>query len=717
MIEGQVHNHEPGEPCQEYKIGTDLIGECQLPLLAELRERLAFHNVKSVIVEDMGRSSEHIDWLDTLTVAVIDLEWDPDGKRTGTPGMLEVIGVGGPVGNEFQIRQYHWNKLDGYSQSELRSAIAKLIARVQCIYHTAMADLKKFAEMGFQKIAPADHFRIDDLMLAHHAILAEGATKATVEFAGHGLDDLTAQGITGMPPGYKGMRKWSPQPAEYNQADLLAPYIGWKWAQHEFLKNPLAEMVYEDMSRAYMIELQWEQESRGIAVDKKAPHLLLDKYSRTRDQAEKLAQAYTGGLMSLSSPDDLKMFLYNVEGLPPQREKTYSRNQQGKLVTGKDAIATLRRLFGTDWDPDDEPTLEDAWENLHPEGGNGILEARYLYAGAQQALSHYILPCFYVDKKGNVTGLRERVYPEVRIHVQETGRHSYVAPDHHERSGMAAQQLKGRLVPYQWIDGGEIPELQQLIVPERGTTWIGHDWSNIETWLLGGLANDQIILKAKAENWDTHTVNFCDMTGTARPPILTKKLHKDPSCEAWRTAIAWKGDDDTRRTFAKRFVYRLHYRGQAKNAGDIPGAASLKFDVPKLVAASEAYLTMHHWLVAYWDKIENEARNTGMILTFLGRPRVLTNTDGKAMLREASNQPMQGGVADIYILTALAVKRACPWAWLVYGAHDSNWWGMPTERVPEFQEKYKPIVEQVWRISKNVEMSFPGSYKRREAPG
>jgi DNA polymerase I-like protein with 3'-5' exonuclease and polymerase domains len=84
-------------------------------------------------------------------------------------------------------------------------------------------------------------------------------------------------------------------------------------------------------------------------------------------------------------------------------------------------------------------------------------------------------------------------------------------------------------------------------------------------------------------------------------------------------------------------------------------------------------------------------------------------------MREACNHPMQGGVADIYITTALAVKEAAPWARLVYGAHDSQWWEMPGYRREEFEALYRPIVEREYVI-RGRRVRFPADYKYKERP-
>ena len=75
---------------------------------------------------------------------------------------------------------------------------------------------------------------------------------------------------------------------------------------------------------------------------------------------------------------------------------------------------------------------------------------------------------------------------------------------------------------------------------------------------------------------------------------------------------------------------------------------------------------------------------------------------------------MQGGVSDIYVETALLVKAAAPWARLVFGAHDSQWWQIAKERQLEFLALYAPIVERDININGTL-VSFPAEYKMREA--
>jgi DNA polymerase I-like protein with 3'-5' exonuclease and polymerase domains len=637
-------------------------------------------------------------------VRVVDLEWHSEDCTCGRAlplDELETIGVG----NDQVVVQVDWQSLDTAARNRVRAFIPTMVEAGVTIYHNAISDIKILRKHGF-KVTPAAHARLEDTMLADSVLFSE---------EDHDLGDLNRR--LGRLPDFKHLRH--SHPVEYNAGDLVGTYWVWKAIEGWFAKDPQARSIYRQMSIPF-IDLALEREEAGIAVDGPVALKLFDKYLKRIREATMLARAYTGNpLISLSSPQQMQWWIYGVYGMPEQRKRG-KPGEGGPLTLEKDALAELRTLSGAEWDEEDDPTLEQALYNLDADNagwGAGLIEAKYLFTGAQQRLTHYVLPCLNYEGEGEdvkVIAPKARIHPRCKIHGQASGRVGYVEP--------ALPQMKG--------------ETAALICPDPGRSWVGHDWSNIETWLLGALAGDELILEAKAKDWDTHVVNFCDMTGTPYPPVMTKAIHTAPcTCTgahdltmtqaiargcpaAWREALSpqWLGSDDLRRTFSKRFVYRLHYRGKAKNAGNIPGARALRFDVGRLVAASEGYLAKHQAIVDFWARVEAQADAERLSRTFKGRPRRLTDEYRNSRNRKASNHPMQGGVADIWIETCLLVKAAAPWASLVYGAYDSMVWDVPTEREAEFLGIYAPIVERTMGVCSRA-MSFPASYKiRRGVP-
>lgn len=636
--------------------------------------------------------SAHMDALEIVDrfrdeLVCIDCEWNTE------TGVLETVGIG----NERIIVQFAYGAPpfdDEFHKHEIRFAVEQLVQTVPVVYHSAISDLKKLRENGF-KVHPATHLQLEDTMLADAVVNAE---------EDHDLGSLNER--HGKLPPYKDLMKVAPR--EYNAGDVVAPVLLWKYYYAvEFAKDPAAEAVYREQSLAFLAEIQIETEEAGIRVDKSRPYPLWDKYSQKREQAVKLAQAYSGWPINLGSPDDMKHALYTVEGMPPQFEKGPPQAEK-KVTSDKDAVAALRRFYGTEWDADEEATLDSAWAAIDA-GGHPLLEARYLFLGAQQALSHYIKPFFVVEGEGpkaKIVGVKDRIFPEIRQHVQASGRHSFVDPP--------LQQLKGALIDDPLAKGGKTPELQTQITPDAGTVWVGHDWSNIETWLLGYLADDEQILEAKRHGWDTHVINFCDLSGTEYPPLLTKALHDAPEAAEWRALLKWQGEDDIRRVFSKRGIYRTHYRGDPAGMGDIPGAKALGFVGERMTAAINRYLSKHPAIPAFWAKTDTEVDRFSKVYTFDGRPRRSVSKYRNAKRRELTNQKLQGGVAGIYITSALMVKRAAPYARFVWGAHDSMWFQIPAERKVEFLALYKPIVEREFDVNGHKAV-FPASYKERQA--
>jgi DNA polymerase I-like protein with 3'-5' exonuclease and polymerase domains len=118
----------------------------------------------------------------------------------------------------------------------------------------------------------------------------------------------------------------------------------------------------------------------------------------------------------------------------------------------------------------------------------------------------------------------------------------------------------------------------------------------------------------------------------------------------------------------------------------------------------------HEAIIRYWAKVEAQAEKYGVVRTFCGRPRRLTSQFRNARIREACNHPVQGGVSDIYTETALMVKRAAPWARLVYGSHDAQTWQVVADRADEFRAVAEPIVHRPIRVN-GIDMVFPAEFK------
>lgn len=596
----------------------------------------------------------------------VDLEWDEDS------GVLTQIGLG----NLTEVHLIEWPTLDMQSRRELKDVVwPTLAARHSLVFHNAIGDLKKLWTNGFM-LRASDYSRIEDTMLLHAVLHSEEE---------HTLEHLINK--FGSLPQHKFLRVVPEAADVYNPADVVETAAIWAKLERQGMADPRAWWIYRTFSIGF-IDIAIKGELAGIQVNRPLAGKLMVEYTEKIQQARKLAEIGSGMLiapLNVASPKQLQWWAYQVLKLPPVETRDERGNPTGTTLD-RDALAKCRRHLGVDVDPREVPTLETAIAHVVEEGSDPVLEARYLFLGAQQATSHYIKPCLESPDG--------RIYPECRTHVQASGRHSYVSP--------ALPQFKGKL--------------EDMLIPDEGYEWLGHDWSNIETWILGAIAGDELILQAKENNWDTHTLNYCDIAGVPYPEERTKRVHTCDcrNCTDWRERMAWEGSEDIRRTFGKMFVYRLHYRGDPARSGDVVGARRLGYTPESLVAAAEAYLAKHPAIVAYWEECDLAADN-GIVYTFLGRPRRLTNPNPFARRREASNHAMQGAVADIYCSTALAVQEAFPHWRLVYGKYDSQWWQVPEGEAEIQKEEYRRLVEKQYRIKGRL-VGFPGEYKIKRRP-
>lgn len=287
-----------------------------------------------------------------------------------------------------------------------------------------------------------------------------------------------------------------------------------------------------------------------------------------------------------------------------------------------------------------------------------LLEARVAYAEAQTLRSNYITPA--VESGG-------RWFPQFKIHAQATGRWSTTDP------------------PL-----AQLPvDLESLIGPDPGEVWLGHDWSQIEPRLLEALCGDEDALA----HWDE------DRYERWTYAIFPGVTQDDPE---------WK----TKRKFTKIFILRLHYFGDPRFCGDIPGAKVLGLRGPDLVRAAHRYLAARPALAAWRRRKEAELPRTREARTFLGRRRRLLATDRRALIREGGNHEMQGGVADILNTTLVEVKRALPYAELAWTKHDALWIAVPEDKVAVAEPVYRAIVTREFDVY-GRRVSFPADFKQR----
>ena len=292
-------------------------------------------------------------------------------------------------------------------------------------------------------------------------------------------------------------------------------------------------------------------------------------------------------------------------------------------------------------------------------GAHPLLEARVIYAGAQQALSHYLRPMLG----------RGRIYPHYALHAQASGRWSITNPP--------VQQFPRPTTPI-----GKL--IQAALEPDPGEVWIGWDWKQMEPRLEA--------YQSRRAGPDR------DLRDRRRPVHPLRPTHGIRGARP-----------NEQRQFAKRHRLKLSYGGSEKS--DTPGRARLGLSRSDLERCGGAILRGLPRLAAYWKRLQHQALTTRKIRTFNGRLRTLLGKTGKAM-REALNHGNQGGVADILNLTLIGIHAALPYALVVYSVHDAAWIAVPADREKEARSAIEQEITRPWTINGRV-VRFPADMKVR----
>ena len=315
--------------------------------------------------QDWASAESWLTHAQTAEYVVIDTEFDRDTKS------LFLMGLGAKHGEAFTGLQFQW--IHGIAKrTAFTAALRNIIRRVPIVFHNAMADLPVIEQAT--GIAYREYRQVEDTMLAQAVLYSEWPHD--LEFC----DSLCGK--------HTKLKHLSDTNALlYNWGDVLSTQYVHEWNLREFQRDPASERIYREQSlRLYAPRL--EALADGIAVNQPRVQELLTLYGARKIAAQRIAQAYVGYPINVGSDKQLKYWLYQRGALAVQKNK-----QTKQASIGKDAIAVLRRQF-YDFDPDDEKdglTPEQVQRNI-AQGAHPLLEARALYAGASQMMSHYLHP-------------------------------------------------------------------------------------------------------------------------------------------------------------------------------------------------------------------------------------------------------------------------------------------------------------------------------------
>ena len=596
-----------------------------------------------------------------------------------TPGTYEINligvaywgdGVEPLAGDQIQVSSMNW--------AVTTDRLSQLIRTKPVVMHNALADIMALNKtFGFD---PTDYGDIQDTIQLHALLQSEWP---------HDLGFLES-----MHSPHRKMKHLS-QSAHllYNWGDCLTTGYAYQTLMQWMKRDPQSYSVYTTQN-VPLITTRFRAKKRGIMLDRKFLAELSQDLQQRCEGAQQAAEGYTGFPLNLGSDVQIGKWLIDVERMKLRKKRGATR-----ATVDKDAIADLRRKY-YDFDPDVEKngiTPEMLYHNIH-EGGHPLLESRAAYQNAATLYSSWVTP-FLNKKYGNIKGqlvfepkdFINWVSADQSTHSQASGRWSVTGP--------ALTTL-----PY---------KLRGMLRPPEGYVMVKYDADQQELRLSAHLCKDEPTLLAFTNKWDVHTLNVCDIFKLDEPPEKGDP-HGANGCLDWRNQYHWEGKDDKRRVFAKRFVYRLLYRGDPRSAGDIPGAKALGLVKRTLVEASENYLQRHPALPAYWKVGDAEICASRVVRSFSGRKRFLNGDNSapfgtvSAICREGTNHRMQSGGVDWSNLNILTIERECRdlGVEFVYGSFDSHNWFVPVEHEHEFRQRVLEITQRPWVID-GRELTLP----------
>lgn len=609
----------------------------------------------------------------------------PSDRSLGTHARVEV-----PRETQHQstsVLSVDWKACSQTTRDYVKHELRGLVRTKPVVFHNAMADVPVLEQA--MAIQYEDYYQIEDTMLAHAVLWSE---------LPHALEFLAS--VYGKYGKFKHLRLTDE--LLYNYGDVVDTDCVWQGMLQGFKSDRQAEEIYRSQSLT-LLPVLLEARREGIRVSTERVLEVFQEYYTTTQQLARYAQLVTGYDLNLNSGHQLKHYLYTVRKYPVQVNK-----ETRQPTTNDDAVSVLRAHV-LPYDTQAELTFDRDDNKQYSVlrrvelGADPVLECRALWSQCWHTVNNYIIGlCKGVYGEYDKTkrkkareqywrvGLRAddvvyRVYPNFATHAQKTGRWSTTDPP--------LAQLPA--------------SLRDIVCPGPDEVCVSWDWSAIEPRVLQALTHSTLLKRTFDENFDLHTWTVCYMFGYEFPPDLVDP-HRAASCEAWRARYNWKGKDDPRRVFAKQGRYEMWYGGTGSNAAQAAAsfglnARDLKLALSKLATSDPAYFS---WRV----KTEAEAKQTGLIRTFMGRPRRFLSK-GDAMLREGINQPMQGAVSDIFNTTIVMLKREFPflrWGW---GMHDSQKWYVAATRLTHgvFQG-IRNIVERTHTIAGQV-TKFPGDFE------
>ncbi len=405
--------------------------------------------------------------------------------------------------------------------------------------------------------------------------------------------------------------------------DVLAGRKFWDLTQAEFLLNPLARSVEENLpKRMYirqkleyeknpkllkvleeldfpLIPVLYKMEEKGMLIDQGYFKELQNEYEGEAKELESKIFKSVGKEFNINSPIQLSEVLFEGLKLPTKGIKKTTRGYS----TGAKELEKLKGL-------------------------HSVIELILSYREVTKLLSTYIIPIPEVADGDN------RIHTTFTQNVTATGRLSSLNPN-----------LQN--IPVRTAEGKRIRK--GFIAPE-GKVLVSADYSQFELRLAAIIADDEDLIHDFNKGVDIHTKT---------------------AAEAFKVPLAEVTKDQRRAAKVINFgiLYGMSVKGLAE-------AAKMEISVAKRFI--DNYFELRAPIKRKLEDILKQAREEGFVETYYGRRRPTPDVKSsnfiirQAAERAAQNMPIQGTEADLMKRAMIQVDKSLPaGAEIIMQVHDS----------------------------------------------
>ena len=399
-----------------------------------------------------------------------------------------------------------------------------------------------------------------------------------------------------------------------------------------YFENKLNELkdqmiLYNDVELP-LVKILSRMELVGVKVDKKKLLGLSESFGKKITELENNIYQIVGQRFNISSPKQLQEIFYEKMNLP-----ILKKTPKGQPSTSEDVMIDLAESH-------EVPKL--------------VLEYRNLSK----------LKNTYTDKLGETINQdTKRLHTSYNQTVTITGRLSSSNPN-----------LQN--IPIKTKNGRDI---RKTFIPEKGSTIISADYSQIELRVMAHLSQDKILLESFKNNEDIHSVTAKEIFS----------IPGQPSDQQRRVA----------KTINFGLIYGISSFGLAKQ---------LRIDNSEAKEFIDKYFSKYAGVKTFMSEIKKEAKIQGYVKTIAGRRIFLPNiTHSNFQIRSAAertaiNAPIQGTAADILKLAMIQIDK-----WLVtedanikmlMQVHDELVFEVKTSFVEEAKEKIDTLMSNSLKL-------------------